>query len=161
MVPCRVFPHQAPCPACSSLPPMTPCSCSSLRCCWRFPFPECHTVCKLFRSAAFTKQHAVISLHGLIAPFFFVLNGEEPACHCRRHKRCGSGRCPGGGHGNPLQYSGLENPMDRGAWWATVHRVAKRWAHLYLSSHLLEDVLDCFQVGSCKVAVRIRVLVSV
>ena len=36
-----------------------------------------------------------------------------------------SGRCPGGGHGNPLQYSYLENPMDRGAWWATVHRVAK------------------------------------
>ena len=32
---------------------------------------------------------------------------------------------PGGGHGNPLQYSCLENPMDRGTWWATVHRVAK------------------------------------
>ena len=32
----------------------------------------------------------------------------------------GSGRCPGGGHGNSLQYSCLENPMDRGAWWATV-----------------------------------------
>ena len=35
------------------------------------------------------------------------------------------GRSPGGGHGNPLQYSCLENPMDRGAWQATVHRVAK------------------------------------
>ena len=33
----------------------------------------------------------------------------------------GFGRSPGGGHGNPLQYSPLENPMDRGAWWATVH----------------------------------------
>ena len=33
-------------------------------------------------------------------------------------------RPPGGGHGNPLQYSYLENPMDRGAWQATVHRVA-------------------------------------
>ena len=33
----------------------------------------------------------------------------------------GWGRSPGGGHGNPLQYSWLENPMDRGAWWATVH----------------------------------------
>ena len=32
-------------------------------------------------------------------------------------------RSPGGGHGNPLQYSCLENPMGRGAWWATVHRV--------------------------------------
>ena len=37
----------------------------------------------------------------------------------------GSGRSPGEGNGNPLQYSCLENPMDGGAWWATVHRVAK------------------------------------
>ena len=37
----------------------------------------------------------------------------------------GSGRSPGGGHGHPLQHSGLENPMDRGVWWATVQRVAK------------------------------------
>ena len=37
----------------------------------------------------------------------------------------GSGRSPGGGHGNPLQYSCLENPMDRGTGRATVHRVAK------------------------------------
>ena len=37
----------------------------------------------------------------------------------------GSGRSPGGGHGNPLQYSFLENPMDRGAWRAMVHSVAK------------------------------------
>ena len=39
----------------------------------------------------------------------------------------GLGRSPGGGHGNPLQYSFLENPMNRGAWWTTVHRVAKSW----------------------------------
>ena len=37
------------------------------------------------------------------------------------------GRCPGGGNGNSLQYSCLENPMDRGAWWATFHRVAMNW----------------------------------
>ena len=37
----------------------------------------------------------------------------------------GSGRCPGGGHGRPLQYSCLENFMDRGAQWASVPRVAK------------------------------------
>ena len=37
----------------------------------------------------------------------------------------GSGRSPGGGNGNPLQCSCLENPMDRGAWWATVHGVTK------------------------------------
>ena len=37
----------------------------------------------------------------------------------------GSGRSPGEGHSNPFQYSCLENPMDRGAWWATVHGVTK------------------------------------
>ena len=38
-----------------------------------------------------------------------------------------SGRSPGGGHGNPLQYSCLGNPVDTGAWWATVHGLAKSW----------------------------------
>ena len=42
----------------------------------------------------------------------------------------GSGRFPGEGNGNPLQYSGLENTMDRGACWATVYRVAKSWTRL-------------------------------
>ena len=37
----------------------------------------------------------------------------------------GSGKSPGGGHDNPVQYSCLENPMDRGAWQATVHETAK------------------------------------
>ena len=39
----------------------------------------------------------------------------------------GMGRSLGEGNGIPLQYSCLENPMDRGAWWATVHRVTKSW----------------------------------
>ena len=56
-------------------------------------------------------------------------SGKEPSCQCGRLKRCGfdpgSGRSPGEGNGNPLQYSCLENPMDRGAWQATVHRVTK------------------------------------
>ena len=39
----------------------------------------------------------------------------------------GSGRSPGGGNGNPLQYLCLENPMDRGAWWATVQEVTESW----------------------------------
>ena len=48
----------------------------------------------------------------------------------------GSGRSPGGRHDNPLQYSCLENPMDRGAWQATVHRVTKSQTQLKrLSSH--------------------------
>ena len=42
----------------------------------------------------------------------------------------GLGRFPGGGHSNPLQYSCLENPMDRGAWRAIVHRVKKSWTRL-------------------------------
>ena len=42
----------------------------------------------------------------------------------------GLGRSPGGGQGNPLQYSCLENPMDRGAWLARIHRVAKNETQL-------------------------------
>ena len=42
----------------------------------------------------------------------------------------GSARSPGGGHGNPLQHSCLENPMDRGAWQATVHGVTESQAQL-------------------------------
>ena len=50
----------------------------------------------------------------------------------------GSGRTPGGEHGNPLQYSCLENPVDRGAWRATVHGVAKSRTRLKrLSTHSL------------------------
>ena len=48
----------------------------------------------------------------------------------------GSGRSLGGGHGNQCQYSCLENPMDRGVWWATVHVVTKSWIQLkWLSMH--------------------------
>ena len=48
----------------------------------------------------------------------------------------GSGRSPGGGHGNPLQYSYLENPMDRGAWWVTVHGVTRSQTRLkWLYTH--------------------------
>ena len=53
--------------------------------------------------------------------------GKEPACHEGDIRDAGSipglGRSPRGGNGNPLQYSCLENPMDRGAWWATAHGV--------------------------------------
>ena len=58
-------------------------------------------------------------------------------------------RSPGGGHSNPLQYSCLENPTDRGAWWATVHKVAKCQTRLsdlaYTHAHedySLEDSLS-------------------
>ena len=57
------------------------------------------------------------------------LNGKESACNAGdagdEGLIPGSGRSSEEGHGNPLQYSCEENPMDRGAWWATVHRIAK------------------------------------
>ena len=53
-------------------------------------------------------------------------SGKESACNSGDAGLIpGSGRSPGGRHGNPLQYSCLENPMDRGAWWATVHAVQR------------------------------------
>ena len=54
--------------------------------------------------------------------FPWWLSGKESTCQCRR---CGLGRSPGEGNGNPLQYSCLGNPMDRGVWQATVHVVTK------------------------------------
>ena len=51
------------------------------------------------------------------------------------------GRSPGGGHGNSLQCSGLENPMDRGAWWATVHGFAN--SRTWLSSWAQHTLLLC------------------
>ena len=58
-------------------------------------------------------------------------DGKESACNAGNLGLIpGSERSPGGGHGNPLQYSCLENPTDRGALQATVHRVAKSWTRL-------------------------------
>ena len=52
------------------------------------------------------------------------LSGKESSCQCRGHSTCGLGRFPGEGNGNPFQYSCLENPRDRGAWWAAACGVA-------------------------------------
>ena len=53
----------------------------------------------------------------------------------------GSGRAPGGGHGNPLQCSCLENPRDRGAWGATVHGITKNQTGLkQLSKHTISTL---------------------
>ena len=57
--------------------------------------------------------------------------GKESACNERNPGSIpGLGRCLGERNGNPLQYSCLENSMDRGAWWATVYGVAKSWTQL-------------------------------
>ena len=64
-------------------------------------------------------------------------DGKESACHAGDLGLVpGSERSPGEGFGNPLQYSCLENPLDRGDWRATVHRVTQSWAQLKrLSKH--------------------------
>ena len=60
------------------------------------------------------------------------------------------GRSPGGGHGNPLQYSFLENLLDSGAWWVIVHRVTKSqtWPKRF-SLHTCKDNLDMKVIQSC------------
>ena len=55
---------------------------------------------------------------------------ESGLQHRRLGFNQGLGRSPGEGNGHPLQYSCLVNPMDRGAWQATVHRIAKSWTRL-------------------------------
>ena len=63
-------------------------------------------------------------------------SGKDSTCQGRRCSIPGLGRSPEGGNGNLLQCSCLENPMDRGAWWATVHGVAKSQTRLKrLSMH--------------------------
>ena len=76
---------------------------------------------RILESAAISISHA----------FFFPggSDGKESACKAGvagdPSSIPGSGRSPGGGHGNPLQSSCLQNPMNRGAWWATAHKVAE------------------------------------
>ena len=60
----------------------------------------------------------------------------------------GLGRCLGGGNGNPLQYSCLENLMDRGAWWATVHEVTKSQI---MTEHEDDDHSYLFNISSNKI----------
>ena len=70
-------------------------------------------------------------LYRIIRGFPGGASGKEPTCQRRWLRDMGLipglGRSPGEGHGNPLQTSCLENPKDREAWWATVHRDTKSW----------------------------------
>ena len=69
-----------------------------------------------------------------LVDFLDDTSGKELLCQCKRLQRLrsdpGLGRSPRGGHHSPLQCSCLENPMDRGAWRATVRGVAKSWTRL-------------------------------
>ena len=59
-------------------------------------------------------------------------------------------RSAGGGHDSPLQYSGLENPMDRGPWQSTVCRVTKNWTRLkWLSKHTHTQLAECLAQSGC------------
>ena len=64
-----------------------------------------------------------------VRPSWVVLVVKHPPANVGDVRDVGSmpalGRFPGGGHGNPLQYLDLENPMGRGIWWSRVHRVVK------------------------------------
>ena len=82
------------------------------------------------RAVLHLKKHSPMWI--LIFTYVFTKNPDGTSkefCQCWRCKRCrfdaGWGRSPGGGHGNPLQYSCLENPTDGGFWWLTIHGVAK------------------------------------
>ena len=73
----------------------------------------------------------VSDLHMLITNFPGDSVDKESACNAEVLGLIpGMGRSPGEGNGYPLQYSCQENPMDRGAWWATVHRVSKNQTQL-------------------------------
>ena len=67
-----------------------------------------------------------LSIYALILGFPEGSDGKESACNARDPGSIPEwGRSPGGGNGNTLQYSCLENAMDKGAWWAAVHKVTK------------------------------------
>ena len=71
-----------------------------------------------------------------------VKNPPANAGDIDMHSLPGSGRSPGRGHSNPLRYSCLENPMDKGAWQATVHSTAKSRAQLkQFSMHAYYPIL--------------------
>ena len=90
------------------------------------------------------------------------MSGKESACHCRRCKRLnlvsnpGSGRSPGEGNGNPLQYSCQENSSNRGAWWATVQgsqKVKSMYTHNFAiwccstgHSHCLQGLCSLMRI---------------
>ena len=85
----------------------------------------------MFNSTIYNSPHLYLFIYIYIYICIFLgsLIGKESNCNAGNTDNSGSipvsGRSLEGGNDKPLQYSCLENPMDRGAWWATVHRVAK------------------------------------
>ena len=81
-----------------------------------------------------------------------VLAVKNPPANARDARDAGSipgsGRTPGGEHGNPLQYSCLENPVDRGALWSAAHRVAQSRSDLAYNTHTVMGLLFQKREGS-------------
>ena len=68
----------------------------------------------------------VMAVYTFIYMYMCMLpSGKKSACQAEERVQCLGQEFPGGGHGNPLLYFCLENPMDRGDWWAAVHGIAK------------------------------------
>ena len=85
----------------------------------------------LLRKLNLHSEMRILTLNMLSYVTEFGSDGEESACSVGDLDLIlGLGRSPGEGNGKPLQYSCLENPMDRGAWQATVHGVAMRQTQL-------------------------------
>ena len=105
----------------------------------------------------FCDRHCTFSHEGLP----FGSDSRESSCNTGDPSSMpGLGRSPGEGNGHPLQYSGLKNPMDRGAWWATVHGVTELDTKLkYLhegsqeadgpESNIQEREHTCISCGRC------------
>ena len=95
-----------------------------------------------FVNFSYSKQFSGDLLRG----FLRGTTGKDSVCQCQRCKRWGlilvSGRSPGVGNGNPLQYSCLENPTDGGAWQTTVHGATKNWTHLNTHTHTLYSYFE-------------------
>ena len=109
-------------------------------------FPPCSTA---FPALSYSQlllllipiYYVFIKLHNRASQVVLVVKNTPNAGNAGLTLR--SGRSPGGGHGHPLQYSCLENPMHTGAWWATVHGVAQSRPRLSTASqeHVSRDVV--------------------
>ena len=114
--------------------------CLQCRQCWSLSRVQPHGLqpTKLLCLQDSSAKNTGVSCYSLLQGNFPIEGSNPDLLHCRQilyrlsHQGRDPGllagssrRSPGGGHGNPLQYSCLGNPMDRGAWWATVHGVAK------------------------------------
>ena len=90
-----------------------------------------HNLWQYNPNSVFEMQRSLVNFFPiLVAPLpFYFFKFKELTCQCKRPKRPssipGSGRSPGAGNGNPFQHSCLENSIDREAWQATIHGVAK------------------------------------